>query len=242
MVRQHRLVYAALILALIANMALWASVRDVKGRWQNVPPVPSENGILVFSLGDPQFAYRFVGLMLQNLGDIGGRSTMLRDYDYNTLTKWFYLSDKLDPRSEFVPYLASYYYGAVTPPEVMRPMLAYLRDAGSREGGERWRWLAQAVYLARFGLHDMDYATTLAYELADHPSTDMPGWARQMPAYVLNAKGDKEAAYNIMTQTLKSSADKLAPQEVNSMRLYICTRILNKQQAQEDPLCENLPL
>lgn len=239
--KNHIAIYGLLLIAVLANIGVWHSVRHVKSRWLNVPPVPSEAGILAFTLGDKEFAYRFVSLVLQNLGDVGGRSLMLKEYDYAELTRWMYLADKLDPVSDFVPYLASNYFGAVTPAETMRPMIAYLREIGNRPDGQKWRWLGQAVYLARFRMNDMELAKELAYELANNKNPKIPGWARQMPGFVLNAHGEKEAAYAIMVETLKSSADKLSPQEVNYMRVYICTRILDKKQANSNPLCENLP-
>lgn len=241
MKRKLILMYAALALAVLANVGLWFSARHAQARWLNVPPAPSKNGMLAFALGDSEFAYRFIGVMLQNLGDTGGRWTMLKDYDYAELTKWLYLADALDPRSDFMPFLASYYFASVEPAEHMRPMISYLREVGQSAEGEKWRWLAQAVYLARFRLNDMNLAQTLAFELAANQNPKIPGWARQMPGFILTARGEKEAAYDIMTATLKTEADKLAPQEVNYMRSYICTRILTMAQAAQNPLCRNLP-
>lgn len=227
-------------LAVFLNIVFWFELRDVQARWTNVPPAPERKYASAYGLGDSQFAYRIVGVMIQNLGDYGGRITSLLDYNYDDLTRWFFVEDFLDPHSDFVPYLASYYFGGVQEPEKYRPVLDYLQMVGQRPEGQKWRWLEQAVFIARFKMNDMDKALELADTLAGSDNPEMPGWARQMPAFILTAKGEKEAAYALMLHILKSGADKLDPTEIYSMRYYICTRILEPQQAAQNPLCENL--
>ncbi len=209
-------------------------------RWLNVPPAPGKNGAAVFALGDPQFAYRVTGVMLQNLGDTGGRSTAFKNYDYDRLTQWFYLADSMDPHSDFVPMLAAFYFGAVEEPEKLKPLIHYLHDAGSRPEGEKWRWLAQAVYLARYKVKDADLAYKWSLQLASFPKPEMPIWTKQMPAFILNAeRGDKQAAYDIMVEIMRSGKYKLPQQEINTMTIYICERILDEEKAKTDPLCQD---
>jgi len=239
--KKDKILKAVLAFVLAVNILTWFYAREAQGRWLNVPPVPGKLGVVSFSLGDKQFAYRSLGIVLQNLGDTGGRTTSLKDYDYDRLTQWFFLMDDLDPISDFVPFLASYYFGGVQDPKKFRPVLDYLAEIGTRPEGQKWRWLAQGVYLARYRMNDLDKALELAYKLARVENDDMPGWARQMPGFVLTAKGEKEAAYALMVETLKSSADKLDPTEVNYMREYICTRILDENEARGHPLCQNIP-
>ena len=225
-------------IVLIANIYLWFSVRTVQGEWMNVPPPPSLILSSANGLGDTSFSYRINGLMLQNMGDTGGQTTSLKDYNYENLSKWFYLQDHLDNKSDFTPYLAAFYFGGVQEPEKYRPVIDYLEDIGASTYAEKWRWLAQAVYFARFRLNDYDRALELADKLATLPKEGMPGWARQMPAFVVAQSGDKEAAYILLLEILRSSADKLHPNEVNSMVLYICTRLLTSEKAKQDPLCQ----
>ncbi len=239
-IRKEKIIKIMLGVAVLVNTLTWFYARDVQARWANVPPVPDEIGATSFALGDKQFAYRTLGLMLQNMGDAGGRSTPLQDYDYDELTKWLFLMDRLDPKSDHIPYLASYYFGGVQKPEMLRPMMDYFVAVGNTSYGEKWRWLAQGAYLARFRMNDLDKALEMANTLAKIEKDDMPFWARQMPAFILTAKGEKEAAYAIMLETLKSSAEKLHPNEVNAMRAYICTRILDITEARANPLCEDI--
>ncbi len=232
--------WLALFLFLGAQVVTWSEVRPIKARWANVPPVPSRAGFTGFSLGDPQFGYRVAGVTLQNLGNTGGRTQKFETYDYNRLGQWFALSRSLDQKSNFVPYLAAYYFGAVTEPEKLKPLVSYLEQAGQDEGAGKFRWLAQAVYLARYKIKDMDEAYRLANELAMLPDPKLPYWAKQMPAFVLTDMGDKDAAYAIMVETLKSSRNTLPQNEVNAMLDYICKRILDADKAKTDPLCEGI--
>lgn len=245
---QKRILYLLFVMAIILNVLSWLYVRDIQARWLNVPPVPlkeddvpSEEGALAFALGDQQLAYRTIGIMLQNLGDTGGRSTPLRDYDYEALSRWFILADKLDPGSHFTPFLAAFYFGAVDDPSRLPPLLDYLERVGVRPGGERWRWLAQAVYIARWQMNDLDKALQLARKLAALDYPGMPTWTDQMPAFILGAKGNKEEALAIMLEILKTSADKIHPNEVNFTRDYICTRLLDESEAAGHPLCRDIP-
>ncbi len=230
----------SMAIVLLLNIVFWFSIRDMRARWESVPPPPDQRFASAYGLGDTSFAYRLNGLMLQNMGDVGGRTTSLKDYDYDRLTKWFFLQDKLDPESNYVPYLAMFYFGAVQIPAKFTPVLEYLKVVGSRPYGEKWRWLVYAVEMAKNKIDDKDKALELAHILTQTKDPDAPTWIQQMPAFVLTAKGDKEAAYALMVEILKTSATKLHPNEVNAMKGYICEQILDKEQAAKNALCEDL--
>ncbi len=234
--------YIQIIMAICLsfNILYWFSVRDVRAKWGNVPPAPDTKFIGAMGLGDASLAYRLNAIMIQNFGDTGGRYTPLKDYDYDRLSKWFFLQNKLDPRSNFIPYLAAYYFSGVQEPDKFYPVLDYLEMVGVRSGGENWRWLAQAVYVSRFVMDDLDKALELAKKLADTAPDDAPAWVRQMPVFVMKASGDKEAAYALMLEILKSNVEKMHPSEVNAARAYICDQILTENQKAKDPLCEGV--
>lgn len=233
-----RFLKALIYLVIGLNIMTWFYARDLQARWLNVPKAPGVTGATAITLGDRQFAYRVNALMLQNLGETGGRSTAFEDYNYEELAQWFLLQDRLDSRSNFTPFLAAFYFGAVQDPEKLPPLIEYLRRAGHQKGKKKWRWLAQAVYLARFQMQDLDLALALSKELAALDADDMPHWARRMPVFVLNAKGDKEEAYAMMLEILRDTAGQVHPNEANFTREYICTRILDEGQAIENPLCQ----
>lgn len=228
-------------LVILLNVLTWFYARHSFARWLNVPPVPSQSAAAAFSLGDTQFSYRAIATMVQNLGDTGGRSMPLKSYDYERLSGWLGLLDKLDPKAHYAPFLAAFYFGGVADAQKLPPIIDYLAVVGQRPGAERWRWLAQAVYLARWEMKDLDKALELAHSLASLKEPGLPLWTRQMPAFILNAKGNKEEAAAVMLEILKTSADNIHPNEVNYTKDYICTRIMGKEEAEKAPLCRDIP-
>lgn len=223
---------------LILNICFWLGARDLQARWSNVPPVPSSFSASGFGVGDLSFSHRAYGLMIQNLGDYGGRATAFKEYNYEYLGGWLSLLSKFDPHSDFLPFLASYYFGAVEDPAKLKYLVEYLAEAGNSNQGEKWRWLAQAVYLARFKMNDMDLALELAKKLSALDNPNVAQWARNMPANILNAKGDKEAAYELLVNILKDSAENMKPNEVNATIAYICEQVLEPEQAKINSLCQ----
>lgn len=216
-IKVERIISIALVITLFLNILFWFHVRYMQASWDNVPPPPDKKFAAVYGLGDTSFSYRLNGVMLQNMGDVGGRTTSLKDYDYNRLTKWFFLQDSLDPLSNYVPYLATFYFGAVQEPEKFRPVLEYLKEVGMRPYGEKWRWLVYAIQMAKNNMGDKDKALELAYILSSINYDDTPAWVEQMPAFVLTDKGKKKEAYALMLEILKTSADKMHPNEVLSL-------------------------
>jgi len=224
--RPKMLVNVLIVVAALMNFVVWLGSSDIYARWDGVPPPPSRYSSVIMGLGDQEFAYRFGAITLQNLGDSGGQTTPLKDYDYNELGKWFDLLDQLDPVSDHVPMLAAFYFGATVVPKDVRIVYDYLSRVGNNPQGQKWRWLVHAIFLARHRLDDLDLALNLAYKLAKMQPVDdtLPGWARQMPALVLSAKGDHEDAKKIIENLLLSSQN-FHPNEVNFMRDYLLNEL-----------------
>ncbi len=235
--RNENIARGLFLCALLLNMAVLFSVQGKKTSWANVPPVPSEQSAPFAALGDPQFAYRNFGIMIQNFGDTGGRTTSLNDYDTEKLGAWFRFMNVLDPHSNFIPFLAAYYFGGAENATNMAPITDYLEYIGSTTENEKWRWLAQAVFIARYKEKDLDKALLLANKLASMYEDGMPAWTKQMPAFVTMAAGDKKAAFGIMAGILAGDTSTMDPAEVNFMKLYICEEILDESQARDYPLC-----
>lgn len=220
----RRRINLALLAALALNLALWLGSSRLYAKWAGVPPVPSEAGAVMATLGDRQFSYRSHALVLQHLGDGGGQVTPLKEYDYGRLGQWFALLYSLDPASDHLPHIAALYFGGLKEaPRETKVVVDFLERAGSVPVGEKWRWLAHASYLARHRMDDLDRALDLAYKLSRMQLVDggeMPAWARQMPAFVLKEQGDKEAAKQLMESMLLSEKN-LVPQEVNAISAYL---------------------
>ena len=211
-----------LVAFLALNVTFWIGSKYLYAKWEGVPPVPTRDGAIMMALGDSEFAYRLGALTLQNLGDSGGRVTPIRDYSYPELGKWFQLMDGLDPASDHVPMLAAYYFGATRVPADVAVVVEYLSKIGQRPVGAKWRWLVHAIFLARHRMGDLELALDLAYKLTRMEPVDdvMPAWARQMPAFVLKEKGDREDARKII-EGLLASGRRFHANEVNFMQAYL---------------------
>jgi hypothetical protein len=211
--------FLGLILGL--NILFWCASSAVYARWSGVPPVPTKRGAIMMTLGDPEFSYRFLAIALQNLGDVGRDITPLKDYNYQRLHQWFFLLHALDPISDHVPMIAAHYFGNTHVPKDAAVVVDYLRVAGTVPLPDKWRWLGHAAYLAQHRMYNLPLALQIAYQLQKLPnSADLPQWARQMPAFVLGKKGEKEAARELMENMLVTEKN-LHPQEINNMRIYL---------------------
>jgi hypothetical protein len=215
-----------LALALSVNVIFWCGSKHFFAKWQGVPPVPSENGALTMALGDREFAYRFLALQLQGLGDGGGQMASLRTYNYQKLGEWFRLLYLLNPASDHVPMAAAYYFGSISDTERIPVVIDYLSEVGQSPVGSKWRWLAHAVVLARHQMNDLQLALDLAYKLSkmEPLGEPLPSWAKQMPAFILKAKGDKDDARALIENMLLSS-ENFHPNEVNFMESFLTEQL-----------------
>jgi len=210
----------------IMSVLIWFPLRDVQARWENVPPPPSKDKATLLLLGEKQFTYRSNALMLQNMGYGLAKDLSLTEYNYQNLKDWFFLQDLLDPESDMIPMLAAYYYGGVSDPDKLNHIVEYLSHTGQRPIKEKWRWLARAVFLARYEMGDIDKALEISYLMANNKNPNLADWAKQMPAFILAEQGKEEAAYQIMRNILVSEAEDLHPTELYFIRDYICVELL----------------
>lgn len=226
-----------LYIFLILQISLWTQTKHFKPDFTIVPDVPSELSIKAFSFGDEQFYFRALAFNLQNAGDTFGRFTALKLYSYPKLYQWFTLLDKLDSKSGFVPSVAAYYYSQTQNTPDVKYIVQYLEENASRDLYNKWWWMSQAVYLANHKLEDKDWALRLAYKLASTPRNDIPLWAKQMPAFILEQKGEEEQAMHIIADILQN-VDKIDEGELNFMSYFVSERL--KQYVEEHPELKRL--
>lgn len=217
----------ALWFVLLLNLSFWYGAHDVLPKWPGVPPAPSKNSAETGALGDTQFAYRVWGLSLQNFGVTGGQTTSLKDYDYSKLDPWFGLLRKMDTKSDHVALILAYYFGAVRDrPESTKVVIRHLSEMGDTNEGEKWRWLAQAAFLAKHQLNDLPYALELAERLSklEPENGALPLWARQMPTILHADMGEKEMAIALIEGILFDGKD-IHPNEINFMLSFLEERL-----------------
>ncbi len=211
------------MLVMGVNIIFWSVSKNLYTKWPGVPPVPSKIGAMSMTLGDKEFSYRTLALMLQNFGEMGRDTTPLKDYNYDKLHDWFFLLHELDPIADHVPMLAAHYFGGTVVPYQSSKVVSYLSVAGKIRAPEKWRWLAQAAYLAQHRMHNLDEALKYAYQLqrlSRDYSIDMPQWARQMPVFVLNNRGEKAASRALMENLLVTEKN-MHPTEINYMKIFL---------------------
>lgn len=226
-----------LYIFLVVQIALWTQTRHFKPDYTIVPDVPSELSVKAFSFGDEQFYFRTLAFDLQNAGDTFGRFTALKLYNYEKLYHWFSLLDKLDSKSHFVPSIAAYYYSQTQNTPDIKYVVKYLEETSEKDLYNKWWWMSQAVYLANHKLEDKDWALRLAYKLASTPRNDIPLWAKQMPAFILEQKGEEQQAMQIIADILKN-VDKIDEGELNFMSYFVSERL--KKYVEDHPELKRL--
>jgi hypothetical protein len=158
--------YFVLLGFFLLNLGLWFYSSTKLPKWANVPPAPSSLSAITAFLGDKELAYRSMSIILQSFGNNTGQIQALKDYNYPNLGTWFDLADDLNEQSDYVPFLAAYYFGASQDPSELMPVINYLRRVGTYSYEDKWRYLGQAVFLAKHKMKDNQLALQLADELA----------------------------------------------------------------------------
>src|SRR3989338_2350178 len=237
--RQH-IDYLVLLGALLLNLAVWFYTSPRIPEWANVPLAPSTVGTTAAFLGDTELAYRSMALTLQSFGNDAGQVQALKDYNYENLGTWFDLTDSLNSKSDYVPFLAAYYFGGSQDPSQLMPVINYLRRIGTYSEPDKWRYLGQAVFLAYHKMKNNELAMELAEELEKTYNPGMPAWPLQMRSILASKMGEKEMAYNMMLDALQNQKQGLDPVEINYMVDQICNHLITPEQRKTNPLCENV--
>ncbi|MBV8030004.1 MAG: hypothetical protein JO035_00695 [Betaproteobacteria bacterium] len=199
------LLWAALAIALAAQVTLHSLSKPESRRAADLPPAPSTAALRLASFDERPAASRLAMVYVQAF-DLGGENELpYQKLDYARLAQWLQLALDLDPRSEYPLFLASRVYAEVPDPVRMRAMLEFVYAAFLRDPDRRWPALAQASLVAKHRLHDLPLALRYA-EAIDHDvsAPDVPGWARQMKVFILEDMNELQAAKVLLGGLLAS--------------------------------------
>lgn len=214
------------ILCLLAffllQVAYWHHTWRILPKMEVVSLPPGPDTLQVLSFGDPQFLFRYLTYTLSTMGDSFGRSTPLSQYNMQRVYLWASSMDSLDYESNVVPTLAAYYFAKTQKKEKARYMVDYLYEHGVRNPEKKWWWLTQATYIARHVLKDEELALKVSLPLTK--TEGIPLWARQLPAFIHESRGEFDDALNIM-ETILNHAEEIPPNELRFMRYFIEDRI-----------------
>lgn len=234
----HRIFFWLFILAFACQIFFWKKTEKIHVAFDIVPPAPSKYFISAASLGDNEFLFRILTMRLQNSGDVFAGFVSLTNYDYSRIYDWMKMLDSLNPKSHFVPALASYYYAQTTKHEDTRYMVNYLEEHSSSDIDANWWWLFQAVFIAKDILGDMNRALELSQKLAKNNAKDAPFWTKQMPAFISEKMGDGCMAFSVIKKLITESENgqkQIKPEEMNFMRHFINERLAHLKNRKFDP-------
>jgi hypothetical protein len=200
--------------ALASRTIAWHDVRIP------IAPAPSLSVAHALGLGDDQFFFRQGVLTITHAGTADGSVASLRDLDYSALVSWFTLLDRLDIRSSAAPVLAAYWYGYTPDKKDGREIVDYLVSRSEMDRQTGWRWLVEAVYLARYHLNDLGLALDLANRAAEADLPNAPFYVHHLPAFIELQLGQRDAALVLLKALLESSPD-LPQDPVDLLHLMI---------------------
>jgi hypothetical protein len=157
------------------------------------------------SLGERQAASGLLAIRLQSIDSQAGASIRFSELDYPRLLEWLSLLIGLEPNSAYPLLLASQVYAQSADPAQRRMMLDFVYERFFEDPERRWPWLAHAAIMAKHRLHDLPMALKYARAVSDH-ARSAPGWARQMPAFILVEMGELESARVMLGALLAENA------------------------------------
>ena len=189
------LVIAALLMGLLAQVTWHALRPPVTASAARLPAPPSKVVLQAVSMGEPVALSKFLMLWLQAFDEQPGLSIPFKDLNYDRVIAWLDVILALDQRSGYPLLSASRIYAEVPDEERSRKMLEFVYHKFMLDPNHRWPWLAQAVYVAKHRIGDLDLAMKYARALRVYATAgEVPAWAREMELFILEDMGDVEDA------------------------------------------------
>jgi hypothetical protein len=186
-------------IVLASALALQCALRWDFKRVDSLPAaLPSPPAALMAraaAFGDPIPVAKLLMLHLQSFDYAAGNQTPYQALDYSILERWLDLILMLDPHGQYPLMSASRVYAEVPQELKRRQMLDFVYRRFLEDPRRRWPWLAHAAAIAKHRLHDLPLARSYAAAIqrfADGP--EVPTWARQMEAFILEDMNELETA------------------------------------------------
>jgi hypothetical protein len=210
--------WAALALALAAQLVVHARLPAPNARAEDLPPVPPVPVLRLASLGEPEALARLAMLYVQAFDLGGGNRLPYQRLDYRRLIAWLDVIVALDPRSQYALFSAARIYAETPDHARMREMLDFVYREFFADPNRRWPWLAHAALLAKHELKDLPLARRYAAAIDRYTTAeDVPLWAKQMEIFILEDMNEVDAA-RIMIGGLLASGRIRDPAEAQVLK------------------------
>lgn len=208
-------------LSLAAQVAWRLAAPDAVERNAVLPPAPTVASLRLASFGETAALARMAMLYLQSFDLRAGNETPYQRLDYDRLLQWLSSIQQADPLSEYPLFMAARIYAEVPDDLKARKMLAFIHREFLLDPDRRWPWLAHAALLAKHRLNDLPLARRYAADVARLTrGPNLPFWASQMEAFILEDMGELEAA-RIMLGGLLDSGRIKDPEELRFLQLRL---------------------
>ncbi len=156
---------------------------------------PSPAAMRLAGLGDPIPVVKAMMLYLQSFDYRGTNVIAYQDLDYPRLEHWLGNILQLDPKGQYPLMAAIRLYAQVPDEPKQRQMLDFVYTEFFKDPNRRWQWLAEAAAVAKHRLHDLPLALKYAAAIQQYATSEqVPLWARQMQAFILEDMNELETA------------------------------------------------
>jgi len=190
-----RSVLGALAVALAIQLGSKALLVPAASGAEDLAPAPGMSMLRLAGFGDPIPLARLLMLYLQAFDYQSGTRVPYQALDYERLQAWLARILELDPAGQYPLHAASRLYAEVPDNEKRRKMLDFIYKEFQKDPGRRWPWLAHAAVVAKQQLKDLPLARKYAAAIQEHAKgEDVPLWARQMQAFILEDMNELETA------------------------------------------------
>lgn len=221
-----------LVAALSGQAAYQLNLPNPESGAADLPPAPSLTATRLASGGDPVPVAKAMMLYLQAFDQRADNPIPYSSLDYEQLIPWLDLILTLDPEGQYPLHAASRLYAEVRNPDKQRRMLEFIFDKFHDDPNSRWPWLAHAAAIAKHELKDLPLARKYAAAIqANASAPNVPLWARQMEAFILEDMDELETA-RVMIGGFVTSGQVKDPGELRFLesRLHEIERKLEKRQ------------
>ena len=194
-----------LLILLIINVILSTNINKYRKSLVIEPVCIAPNALYANYLKkeDSQLFFRIGTFIIQNFGNNYGNFTPLVEYDYERLYSWFKFMDNLDKKSNFIPTIATFYYANTKEKNQIMKIVDYLIEYSKNNLEEKWWWLLQATYIAKYKLKDSQLAKNLSKPLID--VKNIPTWAKMTHAIILSDLNEYESAYEVSNMIIQNN-------------------------------------